>query len=85
MNEDYSRQQTNQKQSALVNYKSSADKLEQKYFNYNGVTPDCPDNPKKIFDYFVFNIVDCGVNYGLPRLGALLSIPLSLGSPSLST
>jgi hypothetical protein len=32
-----------------ANYKSSSDKLEEKYFDYNGVTPGCPDNPKKIF------------------------------------
>jgi hypothetical protein len=26
--------------------------LKEKYFDYNGVTPDCPDNPKKIFRLF---------------------------------
>jgi hypothetical protein len=25
---------------------------------------------EKYFDYFVFNIVDCGINCGLPRSGA---------------
>jgi hypothetical protein len=25
---------------------------------------------EKYFDYFVFNIVDCGINCGLSRLGA---------------
>jgi hypothetical protein len=39
-----------------------------KYFDYS---PSYSDNPKKnIFDYFVFNIVDSGVNCGLPRSGA---------------
>jgi hypothetical protein len=39
-----------------------------------GELPGCLDNlgqlEEKYFDYFVFNIVDCSVNYGLPRLGA---------------
>jgi hypothetical protein len=32
-----------------VNYESSSDKLEKKYFDYNSMTPNCPDNPEKIF------------------------------------
>jgi hypothetical protein len=42
--------------------------LGEKYFDYS---PDCWDNSKnKYFDYFVFNIVNYGVNSGFPRLGA---------------
>jgi hypothetical protein len=35
---------------------------------------------EKYFDYFVFNIVDCGVNYGLPRLGARHQLAPECGS-----
>jgi hypothetical protein len=48
-----------------------------------GELPGCADNSKKnisttllgqsgekYFDYFVFSIVDCGINSGLPRSGA---------------
>jgi hypothetical protein len=32
---------------------------------------DCDGQPEEnIFDYFIFNIVDFGVNYDLPRSGA---------------
>jgi hypothetical protein len=55
-------------------YQGYADNLERKIFRLR-----CSDNSEKIFrlqsgkkyfDYFDFNIIDCGVNCGLPRSGA---------------
>jgi hypothetical protein len=50
---------------------SSSSRSSSTYVFTHVVSPDCPDNlEKKYFDYFVFNIVDYGVNCGLSRSGA---------------
>jgi hypothetical protein len=70
------RQEISRKQSNRFDYSPAAGTTRGKYFGYSTT-----NNSEKIyFDYFVFNIVGCGVNYSLPHSGARHQLVPECGS-----